>query len=85
VAIAPHCCIIAYSHHYLEGMPILTTYKNEDIIIEDDVLIGAGVTILPGTTIGKGAIIGAGAVVTKNVEQNTIVAGIPAKVIALRK
>lgn len=44
-----------------------------------NVWIGANVTICPGVTIGDGAIVAAGAVVTKNVEANTVVAGIPAK------
>ncbi len=49
--------------------------------IGNKVWIGANVTILPGVSIGDGAIIAAGAVVTKNVQANTIVAGVPAKVI----
>lgn len=49
--------------------------------IGNKVWIGANVTILPGVSIGDGAIIAAGAVVNKNVEPNTIVAGVPAKVI----
>ncbi len=49
--------------------------------IGNRVWIGANVTILPGVSIGDGAIIAAGAVVNKNVQPNTIVAGIPAKVI----
>lgn len=43
--------------------------------------IGANTTILPGVTIGKGAIVGSGSVITKDVEDNMIVAGNPAKVI----
>ncbi len=49
--------------------------------IGNRVWIGANVTILPGVSIGEGAIIAAGAVVNKNIESNTIVAGVPAKVI----
>lgn len=45
------------------------------------VWLGSNVTILPGVTIGDGAIIAAGAVVNKDVEANTIVAGVPAKVV----
>ena len=43
--------------------------------------IGSSSTILCGITIGENAIVGAGAVVTKDVPPNTIVAGVPAKVI----
>lgn len=51
------------------------------IKIGNNVWIGSNATILAGVTIEDGAIIGANAVVTKNVPKNTIVAGVPAKVI----
>ena len=51
------------------------------IKIGNKVWIGSNATILPGVTIGDGAIIAAGAVVTKHVEENSIVAGVPAKFI----
>lgn len=51
------------------------------IMIGNKVWIGSNATILPGVTIGDGAIIAAGAVVTKDVEECSIVAGIPAKFI----
>lgn len=41
--------------------------------------IGSGAVILGGVTIGAGALIGAGAVVTRNVEPNTVVAGVPSR------
>lgn len=53
----------------------------EPIVIEDKVWLGSNVTVLPGVTIGRGAIVAAGAVVTRDVEANTIVGGIPAKFI----
>ena len=45
------------------------------------VWLGANVTVLPGVTIGDNAIVAAGAVVTKDVEPNTVVGGVPAKII----
>ncbi|MCD7909374.1 MAG: sugar O-acetyltransferase, partial [Clostridium sp.] len=51
------------------------------IHIRKNAWIGAGATILQGVTVGKSAIVAAGAVVTQDVPDNTIVGGIPAKVI----
>ncbi|MCG6189498.1 DapH/DapD/GlmU-related protein [Maribellus maritimus] len=51
------------------------------VIIKNGAWIGAGATILPGVTVGENAIVAAGAVVNKNVPDNTIVGGIPAKFI----
>lgn len=53
----------------------------EPVKIGNRVWIGAHATILPGVTIGSGAIIAAGAVVTKDVPENTVVGGVPAKII----
>jgi len=54
-------------------------HTSSSIIIEDSVWIAARAIILPGVTIGSGATVAAGAVVTRDVEPNTLVAGIPAK------
>ena len=51
------------------------------MIIKDNVWIGEGVAIMPNVRIGKNAIIGANAVVTKDVPENTVVGGNPAKII----
>lgn len=51
------------------------------IKIGNDVWIGSNATILSGVSIGDGAIIAAGAVVTKDVAENTVVGGVPAKYI----
>lgn len=61
-----------------DGNPI------EDVLpidIGSDVLIGTGAIILKGVTIGSGSVVAAGSVVTRNVPQNCIVAGNPARVI----
>ena len=51
------------------------------VIIGDDVWIGGNVTILPGITIGNNVVVAAGAVVTKDVPDNTLVGGVPARTI----
>ncbi len=50
-------------------------------IIEENAKIGANSTLLPGLIIGKGALVGAGSVVTRNVPENSVVVGNPAKII----
>lgn len=51
------------------------------IEIDDNTFIGTNVTILPNVYIGKNCIVGAGALVTHSIPDNSVVAGIPAKVI----
>lgn len=51
------------------------------ILIKRNAWVGVGASVMPGVTIGENAIVAANAVVTKNVAANTIVGGIPAKVI----
>jgi acetyltransferase-like isoleucine patch superfamily enzyme len=54
-------------------------WKIEGITIKRGTRVGANSTILPGLVIGENVMIGAGAVVTKDVEPNVIVAGVPAR------
>lgn len=54
---------------------------SQPIVIKKGAWIGVGATILPGVTVGENSIVAAGAVVSKDVPDNTIVGGIPAKVI----
>ena len=51
------------------------------VTIGNDVWIGGNVTILPGVNIGNNVVIAAGAVVTKDVPDNSLIGGVPAKII----
>jgi len=51
------------------------------IVVGDNTFIGHNAIIMPGVSIGSNVIIGAGSVVTKNVLSNTVVVGVPARVI----
>jgi acetyltransferase-like isoleucine patch superfamily enzyme len=53
----------------------------KSVVIKRNAWIGAGATVLPGVTVGENSIVAAGAVVTKDVPDNSIVGGVPAKLI----
>ncbi|MGP1540494.1 sugar O-acetyltransferase [Bacteroides pyogenes] len=79
VLIAPNVSLLS------EGHPIEPENRHalvpKRIHIKKNAWIGAGATILQGVTIGENAVVAAGAIVSANVPDNTIVGGIPAKVI----
>lgn len=54
---------------------------SKPVTIGDDCWIGGNTVICPGVTIGSGSVIGAGSVVTKDIPENTLAVGNPAKVI----
>ena len=56
-------------------------WKLVETIVKNGASIGSNATILAGIVIGENALIGAGAVVTRNVADNTVVAGVPARII----
>lgn len=71
--------VISSATHDTEAYSYRETWIAKKVIIGSGVWISAGAIIMPGVTIGDGAIIGAGSVVTKDVDENTIVVGVPAK------
>jgi acetyltransferase-like isoleucine patch superfamily enzyme len=56
-------------------------YSKGPVIIENNVYVGEGVAILSGVTIGENSIIATNAVVTKSVPKNSLVGGVPARII----
>jgi acetyltransferase-like isoleucine patch superfamily enzyme len=63
------------------GLQTEADWRVERTVVKKGASIGSGATILANTCIGENAVVGAGAVVTKDVPANTIVAGVPAKVL----
>jgi len=53
----------------------------KSVLIKRNAWVGAGAIILPGVTIGENSVVAAGAVVNKDVPDNTVVGGVPAKII----
>ena len=83
VLIAPDVFITVNNHNYTDiSIPIIKQDVSEkEVIIKEGAWIGRGATILRGVTIGKNSVVAAGAVVTKNVDDYSVVGGVPAKVI----
>ena len=77
--IGPNVSLITENH---SEIPELRQHVyGRPLLIKRKAWLGAGVTVLPGVTIGENAIVAAGAVVSKDVPDNTIVGGVPARVI----
>lgn len=75
------------SNHKFNDLTIpisLQGSSTSQIIIDDNVWIGRGAVILKGVSIGSGSIIAANSVVTKDIKKNSIVGGVPAKLIKYR-
>lgn len=79
VLIGPNVSILSEGHPV--GPEERHSLKPKSIHIKNNAWIGAGATILQGVIIGENAIVAAGAVVSKDVPDNVIVGGIPAKTI----
>lgn len=81
VGIGPGAMVLTSTHNYDDPNVRAGVGRHLPVRIEDGAWVGAGAVILPGVTIGRGAVVAAGAVVTRDVERDCIVAGVPAKVI----
>lgn len=87
VVMGPEVVIMATGHNFSDlNIPINKqgATQEEKVVIGNNVWIGTRAIIMPGVKVGDNSIIGAGAVVTKDIEDNCVVAGVPAKLIKRR-
>lgn len=87
VIFGPYVKIFSENHNFsnLERPIVLQGETRLPVTIEKNVWVGSNATILGGVTIGEGSIVAAGAVVNKSFPPNSIIAGIPAKIVKMRK
>ena len=79
VLIGPNVQLITENHPIQPAERKALDLKS--ILIKRNAWVGAGAIILPGVTVGENSVVAAGAVVTKDVPSNTVVGGVPARVI----
>ena len=78
VTLAPRVHILA---HDAATKTFLNYTRVADVSIGNNVFIGAGTIVLPGVSIGNNVVIGAGSVVTRNIPDNVVALGNPARVV----
>lgn len=81
VFFGPHVSLFTAGHPLDKEIRREGLEFGKPITIEDDVWIGGNVVINPGVTIGAGSVIGSGSVVTKDIKENSLALGNPARVI----
>jgi maltose O-acetyltransferase len=81
VTIGHEVMLITSSHEYSVPQHRAGRLTIAPITVEEGAWLGARCTILPGVTVGRGAVVAAGAVVNRDVPANTLVGGVPARVL----
>jgi acetyltransferase-like isoleucine patch superfamily enzyme len=87
ISIGSHTFIGPSCGFYTAAHPMTYAYRNQGyekalpIFVGKNCWFGAGVMVLPGVHIGDGCVIAAGAVVTKDIPENSLAAGVPARII----
>ncbi len=80
VSFGHDCMVLTGSHDYTQrGSFRQEKSFNKPVVIKDGAWIASGVIILPGVTIGENAVVGAGSIVTKDIPDNEMWFGNPAK------
>lgn len=83
VTLAQRVTILTHINVGYKNHPLQKHFPSQSsqVILKTGCVVGACSTILPGVTIGERSMVGAGSVVTKDVPQQSLVAGVPAKLI----
>jgi maltose O-acetyltransferase len=80
-AIGHEVMLLTSSHHIGNQIHRAGPLTTAPVIIENGTWIGARSVVLPGVTVGAGSVVASGAIVTRNVPPNTLVGGVPARVL----
>jgi len=75
-ALVDHDCVLGNFVHLAPGSTLCG-----NVLVGEGTLIGAGATIIPGVKIGAWVTVGAGAVVTRNIPDNSVVVGVPGRIL----
>ena len=87
VLIAPNVSFYSENHIFENSRKRINEqgFERKPIKIGNDVWIGANVVLLPGVILGDGCVIAAGAVITKSFPKNSVIGGVPGKLLKVRK
>lgn len=87
VLIGPHAKLLSAGHAIDEGDAIIARNRitRARIVVEDGAWIGAGAIVLEGVRVGRGAVVAAGALVRQDVPDGMVAAGMPARLIRVRR
>ena len=87
ITIGNNCFIGPYTGFYTAAHPVVHEARNKGleqarpITVGDNCWFGANVSVMPGVTIGNTCVISAGSVVTKDMPENSVIMGVPAKAV----
>jgi acetyltransferase-like isoleucine patch superfamily enzyme len=87
VIMGPNVQIFSENHNFSDRSLTIKEQGvfRQPVVIENNCWIGSGAIILAGVTIGEGCVVAAGSVVNRSVPANSVVAGVPAKIIKSRE